>query len=137
MTFADRKTLFMALAFVAVTVQERETKAAAGQIRELAGLIEAFCMESLSGLFIAADNTGASFLDQVIDRHLGELRQEETTLLPDDKQMLIQLYDRLLHRKTQRSQREFYANASEAKLADLVLRLLDEELEDEERAALI
>ena len=51
-------------------------------------------------------------------RHLGELRQEEAARLPEDKEMLVWLYDRLQQRKARRYQREFYANASEAKLAE-------------------
>lgn len=138
MTRVDRKILFTALAFVTVLTREKDAKSeeAAEKIRQLSGLIEAYCMENVVNVFAAADDTGASIIDHAIERHLRELREAECTKLPEDKQMLIRFHDRLQHRKTRRCQRAFYASATETKLADLVLNLMDEELEDEGNAAL-
>jgi hypothetical protein len=97
----------------------------------LASLIEAFCAENVVNVLAPRpDDTDAAAIDQAIERHIQELRQRQETRLPEDRESLIKLYDRLYQRKTRRMQRDFYANATEAKLADLVLRYLDEEIED-------
>jgi len=62
--------------------------------------------------------------------HREELLKHETTQLPEDRDTLIQFYDRLQHRKAQRKLWLFYAKASAEELADLVLQLLDEEIEE-------
>lgn len=49
--------------------------------------------------------------------------------------MLIGLHDRLEQRKSRRMRREFYASASEAQVSALVLKLLDDEIEDKAKLA--
>jgi hypothetical protein len=73
-------------------------------------------------------------LDETIYRHIEELKTKETTSLREDREALIQLYDRLQQRKSRRLQADFYPTAKEDKLADFVLRYLDEEIEDSARA---
>ena len=80
---------------------------------------------------------GALVIDQIIERHVRELRDDEETQLPEDRQTLIKLFDRLQQRKARRTQREFYASATDAKLADLVLGLLDEEIDDRGKLAMM
>ena len=75
-------------------------------------------------------------MDEFIDRHLKELVEDGATQLPEDRQTLIKMHDRLQHRQARRTDREFYAFASEEKLADLVLGLLDEELADDSKTKL-
>jgi hypothetical protein len=138
MTRADQKILFTALAFFAVTGRQGTTDSveAADDIRKLAGLAESFCVKNLSGLGGAGiDETGSLPIDERIERHVRELRDDEITRLPEDMEALIQLHDRLLQRKARRSRREFYATATEATIADWVLKLLDEEI-DVDRAKL-
>jgi len=94
-----------------------------------------FCDLNISKAFLAStihfiDDKAAAQLDEAINRHIDELRTKETTCLPEDREALIQLYDRLQQRKSRRLQADFYTTAKEDKLADLVLRYLDEEIED-------
>lgn len=143
MTNVDQNTFFTALAFLAVVMkgENPEHKNEAGQVMQLAGLIESFCAEHISNVpnpasFDLPNMTNIAEFDRLIESHIQNLRQKEETHLPEDKATLIGLYDRLQHRKAQRTQREFYASASEDKLADLVLRLLDEEITDDSKRTL-
>ncbi len=139
MTRTDRKIVFTALAFFAVIIKGKNASDPhkAERVLKLAGLVESFCAEHVSSmLWVAADETGTSAIDQIIERHIGELREKEETRLPEDRATLINIHDRLQQRKTRRMRREFYAFASEDQIADLVLKLLDEEIEDEGKQAL-
>ena len=131
MTRTDRKIVFTALAFFDVVVKCKDASGAKNEerIRELAGLVESFCEENVINVSASvSDEPGALVADQIIERHVRELREDEETRLPEDRQTLIKLFDRLQQRKTRRTRREFYASATDAKLADLVLGLLDEEI---------
>lgn len=132
----EPKTLFTALAFLAV-VQKGEDAgdpSAAKDIRRLAGLIETFCAESAVRRSTLSSETSetpeAAVIDQVIARHIQDLQDKQETRLPENRESLIGLCDRLQQRKARRMQRDFYATATEAKLADLALEYLDEEIED-------
>jgi hypothetical protein len=109
-----------------------------GQVKQIAGLIETYCVEHVifqdAAIF---DEAGAIALDKLIERHMNELRDVQETRLPEDKQTLIEFHDRLQLRKARRMRRAFYASATEDKLADLVLGLLDEELDERNKAGLI
>jgi DNA recombination-dependent growth factor C len=87
-------------------------------------------------LRVTADETGSSAVDQIIEHHVKELRDKEETVLPAERTALINVHDRLQQRKTRRMRREFYASVKDDVIADLVLKLLDEEIEDEENAKL-
>jgi len=111
----------------------------AEKVVELAKKMNEFCNLYVSQAFPlstlrVADEAGAEKLDCEIEHHIRQLRTEETTHLPEDRDVLIKLYDRLQLRKARRLQWEFYASVKEEKLADLVLRLLDEEIEEAESA---
>jgi hypothetical protein len=139
MTRTDRKILFTALAFFALIIQGKNAgdRHKAARVLKLASLVEAFCMEHVpSMLWVTTDETGSSAVDQLIEQHIKELRDREVTVLPADRTALINMHDRLQQRKTRRMRREFYALATEDTLGDLVLKLLDEEIEDEENAML-
>jgi hypothetical protein len=139
MTRTDRKILFTALAFFAVVIKGKNASDPhkAERVLKLAGLVESFCAEHVSSvLWAAADETGTLAVDEVIERHIGELRDKEETRLPEDRAALINIHDRLQQRKTRRMRREFYAFATEAQIADLVLKLLDEEINDDSDKAL-
>ena len=73
--------------------------------------------------------------DKLIERHVRELRDQELTELPKDRAVLIDLHDRLEQRKSRRMRRDFYASATEAQMADLVLELLDDEIESKAKLA--
>jgi hypothetical protein len=82
-----------------------------------------------------SEEPGVLVSDQIIERHLRELCDNDETHLPEDRQTLIKLIDRLEQRKSRRMRREFYASATEAQAADLVLELLDGEIENKTRLA--
>ena len=104
---------------------------------DLAELIEAFCEENvLARMQAVSDEPGGLLLDEMIGRHMRELRDLQETHLPEDRQILMKFHDRLEHRKARRKSRDFYGYASEDKLADAVLRLLDEEIEAEKETKL-
>lgn len=133
MTRTDQKILYNALAFLAVVMKGKDANDSESvqQIHELSGLIDAFCTAHVvDDLRLPENDADTSAINREIERHMAELRQHERTRLPEDRAALIALYDQLRVRKAQRTQREIYAHATEAKLADLVLRLLDEEIED-------
>jgi hypothetical protein len=112
-----------------------ESKDSAERIAELAKRMNEFCNLYVARAFppateIFVDDRGAAKIDDAIEIHLEELRTKETTHLPEDKETLLQFYDRLQQRKSRRTQWQFYASATKEKLSDLILRYLDEEIED-------
>jgi hypothetical protein len=138
MTRGDRKTLFTALAFFAVVAKGKDAASteAAEQIHALAGLVEEFCAQKAGdGLASAGDETSLQAIDMVIERHVRELRDAGQTHLAGDRTVLMGLHDRLEQRKMRRTRREFYASATEAQVADLVLELLDDEIESNAKLA--
>jgi hypothetical protein len=139
MTRTEQRILFTTAAFVAVLLKDKDVDgaAAAGNIVQLANLIEAFCMENVLHVPSALlGNDNAADTDQIIESHIDELKEKEETHLPEDRPTLLKLYDRLLQRKTWRNQRKIYASVNEKRLADLVLKLMDEEINDDSNKAL-
>jgi len=139
MTLYNQKVLFTALAFLAFLLKDGGSakKDHAAQVNQLAELFEKFCAENIPHPFAGAtlnlaEESEATKIDVNIDRHIKELRQKEQTHLPEDRDTLLKLYDRLQLRKSRRMQRYFYASATETNLADAVLRYIDEEIEDAE-----
>jgi hypothetical protein len=135
----DWKTIFTALSFVAI-VANKKGAASAGlrdEVLRLADLIEEFCLENVVNVSaMVSDGGEALLMDEVIEKHLRELRDEGSTELPEDRQLLVKLHDRLQHRKARRMDREFYAFATEQRIADAVLGFLDDELDGGDRARL-
>ena len=78
------------------------------------------------------DKEAAAKLDMVIERHIKELRENETTALPEDKDSLMQMYVRLQFCKINRINAVLFGGISANKLADHVLSQLDEEIEYQE-----
>ena len=139
MTRIDQKILFTALAFLSFAMKGKTADEAdmAGQVMRLAELIQTFCTENVDqGLLYKAENENTIPVDALIEKHIAELRDNEQTTLPSDTKTLINIYDQLQQRKSRRLQRDFYANATESKLADLALSLLDEEIEATKHAGL-
>lgn len=136
MTRYDQQILFTALAFVAVVTKEGGDRTDSSQsITQLARLLEDFCRENVPPLIRQIEFTeenGTRELDERINRHIRELRQQHETRLPDDRETLLQFYDRLQARKSRRMQSLFYAQATAELLADKVLNYLDEEIEEAE-----
>ncbi len=140
MTRHDQQILFTALAFVAVLLNEngQNKSKTAHKATSLAKLIESFCAVHVQAPFSDStvslvEESGAAEIDAAIDRHIQQLRQNEETHLPEDKETLLKFYDRLQQRKSRRMQRDFYEIATTDKLADLILHYFDEEMEDAER----
>lgn len=90
----------------------------------------------LNASAVVSDEPAALLMDEIVERHVHELRESGETRLPEDRQTLIKLHDRLRHRKARRADREFYAFASEDRLADVVLGFLDDELDAGSKAKL-
>jgi hypothetical protein len=140
MTRADRKFLCGALAFAAVIARDKEKApetmgAATEQIQKLAALIDAYCTAHVVGGPLG-EEASTETADELVELHTRELREKGETRLPEDWQMLMHLHDRLLHRQARRKWREFYSPDNEAKLANLVLALLDKEIDGDSRAKL-
>jgi hypothetical protein len=127
----------MMLAFQTILAngKKTETPDTAKRIMEFAKRMNEFCDLYVSKAFspeteFFIDDKGAAKIDAAIAQHIEELRTKETTHLPEDKETLIQFYDRLQQRKSRRMQWQFYATATKEKLSDLILHYLDEEIED-------
>ena len=134
MTRYDQQILFTALAFLAVLLKDdvANQPESTERVKQLAKLFDAFCTENVSSLFTQSIVNGEVDLlstDAAIEKHIKELREHEETSLPEDKETLVKFYDRLQQRKSRRMQRDFYASTTTDKLADLILRYLDEEIE--------
>jgi hypothetical protein len=130
MTRADRKFLCSALAFTMVMLHEKflgNVAEGSAQMQKLANLIDSYCTADVPGAPMGNEPSEAS-IDELAERHMRELRDQGETRLPEDWQMLMRLHHRLLHRQAWRKWRQFYGPDNEAKLADLVLALMDEEL---------
>ncbi|MDD3183325.1 MAG: hypothetical protein PHD48_11065 [Alphaproteobacteria bacterium] len=127
--------LCLMLAFQTVVAHGKQSRGMAEKVIELARRMNEFCVSNLSKAFHSdefsfIEDYGAARIDVAIDLYKQELRTKEQTQLPQDRENLIHLYDRLQQRKARRMQRQFFTMAKEDKLADLVLNLLDEELEE-------
>lgn len=112
-----------------------KSKESVKKIIALARLMDGFCDLYLKQTFPEqtielAEDKWATRIDVALNRHIEELQKREETHLPEDRETLIQFYDRLQQRKARRKQWLFYAEASTEQLADLVLKYLDEEIED-------
>jgi hypothetical protein len=137
MTKDEQLRLSLMLAFQAIIAQGESatSDAAAERIIDLAKLMDEFCDLHLTQSFPEetikfADEKNASQIDATINMHIEELRKRETTQLPENREILIQLYDRLQQRKMRRGLWLFYAQAPAERLADLVLDYMDEEIEE-------
>lgn len=124
---------FTALAFVTVMLRSSDNpddKESAERVRDLAKLIEEFCTDTVVNSPIALrDDADAVAIDQMIERHVQELRQKQETQLPDDRASLIKLHDRLNYRNLRRLNQQLYDKFSTGRLADIVLHYLDVEIE--------
>jgi hypothetical protein len=140
MTRADRNTFFTALAFFAVAGKSGrvDNADAADNIRKLASLAQDFCADEVMGPALSVpEEPGVEAIDAAIDRHIVELRDKETTRLPENRDALAKLCDRLEHRKIRSARYKFYGSATEDQLADRVLQLLDAEIARAGRLGLI
>lgn len=135
----DLRILCTALGFTAVVMQGGKPSKKEGAVRAtgFASLIEEFCRSALPDVFEAANlnlalDADIEKIDRAIDQHISDLKQNEATLLPEDKETLLKYYDRLQQRKARRMQAAFYDIADPRVLSDRVLKHLDEEIEESE-----
>ncbi len=138
MTRYDQRIMFTALAFITVLLKDGEKldEGSAQRIMKFANLLGDFCTEKVPPVVQKqqlANDGDATELDFIINHHVRELRQKHETHLPEDRETLLKLYDRLQVRKFRRMQGEYFAQATAEQLADKVLNYLDEEIEDAER----
>lgn len=134
--------LYMALAFQTIVANSKiRTEDAAPKILTFAKRVKEFCENYAPKAFEQGfqsfiDDNGALKIDEAIHIYVEELRIRGSAVLPQDRQSLIQLYDRLEQRKSRRRHEQLYATATEDKVADLVLKQLDEEIADLDAGAL-
>lgn len=130
----DEQTRFcLMLAFQTVIAQGKNAKSdeAVQKIVGFAKLMDEFCdlhlpLASPEQFFAHLDDKKAAKLNADLNVYGEELQKQGSTVLPDDRETLIELYDRIQHRKTQYSQLEFYAHASKEEVSAAILRLLKE-----------
>jgi len=126
MTPQDLRILSTALGFTAVVMQGENISKKDGARRAtgLANLIEEFCHTALPDSFGAGAATvfrgDTKQTDRLIERFKGNLKDGKTIDLPHDRDLLLQLYDRLYQRHR--------SHATDNLIADEILHLLDEEL---------
>jgi hypothetical protein len=135
MTRTDHQILYTALAFVAVYLKAPDEVHIAEPATILARHIEEYCRKNIETAFRPVsvhfvNETDVMEIDRAIERHIDELRQNELTILPQDKETLLKFYDRLQQRKSRRMQAAFYEMTTAEFLANAVLKYIDEEIED-------
>lgn len=74
------------------------------------------------------DENAPSSVDEVIDRYKRQLSEKESARLPNERDVLLTMYDRLQQRKIRREQRAFYLRATEDEIADRVMELTEDEI---------
>lgn len=139
MTRTEQSRLCLMLAFQSVISQGESVKSKeiVDKILGIAKLMNEFCDQHLTQTFSSkiiefADANVVAKVDASLNLHIQQLQKNEMTQLPEDREALIQFYDRLQQRKIRRTQRVFYEQATAEQLANLVLTYIDEEIEDRE-----
>lgn len=112
----EQMCLCLMLAFQSMISQGENTKSkeAAQRIVALARLMDGFCDLHLRQTFPEqaielSEDKWATKIDAALNRHIEELQKREQMALPEDRETLIQFYDRLQQRKVRRKQWLFYA----------------------------
>lgn len=137
MTRDDLHILCTALAFTGLMLRGEKEENQSERIKDFAGLIEAFCLETaLDALKEAgeAEYPPAS-IDLIIDCFKVEMRGKEPITPPADKAALLKLFDRLRERQQQRRDKQIYIDSTIADITDEVLKMLREEIKADEAAA--
>ncbi len=139
MTREDRQILFTAVAYAVVfsaTVHilgkqeiepEANTKYRLSLVPKIAQQIEEFCKNDLPASF--ADKAESTEFDAVIEKHIRELRETESTILPQDFDTLMKIYLHLQFRKIHRINAVLFEKVDAEKLSDHVLSQMDAEIE--------
>jgi hypothetical protein len=135
----DWKIIFTAMAFVAIIGSRKQASSAKlkEDVLRLAALVEEFCNDHvINASVVVSDDGDERLMDEIIDKHVRELRETGATSVPYDRPLLIRLYDRLEHRAARVMNRMFYGNADKDELADAVLGYLNKELDAAGKAKL-
>lgn len=135
MNWRDQRVLFTALGFMGVVMKDGNSEAADldYRARGLATLIESFCRNNTQAGTVTTDMDSAmsvESIDQIIDHHVREMRMCDETSLPEGRETLLRLYDRLQHRAIRREQAAFYAKAHTDMLAERIMTYLNAEVAD-------
>ncbi|MFA4993975.1 MAG: hypothetical protein WC521_01565 [Bdellovibrionales bacterium] len=131
----QRLCLMLAFQTVIADGKAGKTPDMAKRVVKFAKRMDEFCNLNIfqafpSGTINFVDDEDAAKIDDAIATYIEERKTKGSTQIPQDKESLIQLYDRLQTRKSRRMQWQLYATAKQGKVADLVLKYLDEEIED-------
>jgi len=130
MTDVSLKTLCTALGFTAIVmmgdkIPKNDT---AHRATSFAHLIESFCLDISPDAPTHLDKTA---IDAVIKKFKQALNRSGSASLPQDRTTLIAMYDRLLQRRARRTHRHFYETAHDSMIANAILGMLDEELNED------
>jgi hypothetical protein len=139
MTREDRQILFTAVAYAVVfsatvhTLVKQEIEPEANTtyrlslVPKIARQIEEFCKEDIPTSF--SDEMKDAEIDAAIEKHIRELREIGSTILPQNFDSLMQIYVRLQFRKVHRINAALFDRVDAAQMAKFVLSQLDEEIE--------
>ncbi|MDD3287582.1 MAG: hypothetical protein PHX43_01060 [Alphaproteobacteria bacterium] len=137
MTRTDQQLIFTALGFMAVLMRgEIDQNDSAKRARGIAWLIEEFCLNSQSSNIGDAkdcfsDDLTDNQVDGLIDNFKATLRDKGEATLPEDRQTLLKIHQRLEERIQNKARQSFSAET----LSDLILQLIDVEIDEEGAAA--
>jgi len=132
MTRDDLRILSTALGFMAVILKDVPNNKQTPRAVSIARLIESFCMVAAPDTTDRTptghdDGYTLEAIDTLIEKYKDELPDTGFAPLPYERRILLKFYDRLLHRKAQIAQTDFYVLGSDAELATQVWQLMDQE----------
>jgi hypothetical protein len=133
MTQEDQKILFNSLGFLAVLLRgESDQQDNAKRARGLAWLIEEFCRTVDQKGFaqendLSDDPLSDARLEDWIKQFKTKLQIEGEAMLPEDRASLLRIHKLLEDRANQKARQ----NLPTELLADLILQMIDNEIEEE------
>lgn len=124
-----------ALGFLAVILKDEPMDQQALRARTIARLIESFCHVTVPEPWDSSNqnsDTENDFakIDSAIDIFKMKLRDQGEAHLPEDRPTLLRFYERLQQRQLRRKEKHFYATGSNDLIANRILVLIDEEIEE-------
>jgi hypothetical protein len=136
MTRADHKTIFTALGFLAVVMNDVPPDNQAMRATAIAKLIESFCKVSVPEAFEGAEteSSRATEVEGLLERYIAELRETGSARLNYDRQTLLGMYEVLLIQKARHEHNAFYASGPDDAIGNRVLHLAEERIQREESA---
>lgn len=131
MRSVDQKTLFTALGFLAVVLQDETLDKRAIRAKAIAELMDQFCAEATSERYVdlRAENPHPAQSRELLEDYIAELRDAGSASLNYDRHTLLDMYEILLVQKMWHEQREFFATGHEDLIAGRILKLAEERIQ--------